>query len=166
MAAIGLKCALRHGSALLTFSKFLVMSPGIFDMNRAGFSLVSATFSIDDEHTEEQSESDIHTFHRGRCNLGIKGVFAVKEWLRRHSNRASIAFVQERNLHVRPFLCHRIYASEFLKHSDANSKPTRGSRPARFDLHRRAVGTFPSLVLREVITGKGLNEGSRSLCHS
>jgi hypothetical protein len=101
-------CASAWKCAPLILKTFSRCDRSVFSLSiEQVFPLNSATFSIDDRLGRGQRTRDIHTFHRVRCNSGRKEVFGMKETLRRHSNRASIAFVQERNLQVRPSFCHR-----------------------------------------------------------
>ena len=111
VTAVRLKCALRHGSALL-----YLLFRGDFSM-LVGIDFVRYLRDLQYSRLQSPRQSAAHDlqFSLGVVQLSSKRNFSLKDTLRGPLNRASIGFVQERNLHVRLSHCrstesHQIYS--------------------------------------------------------
>jgi hypothetical protein len=101
VTAVGLKCALRHGSALLCLlflGWFLLLFD--FDFLRCLRDLQYTRLPILSQKVRPPFQ-----FSLLLVQLRAKRNFSIKDTLRALLNRASIGFVQERNLHVRLSHC-------------------------------------------------------------
>jgi hypothetical protein len=101
VAAVGLKCALRHGSALL----YLLFWGDFAVLVGIDFLRYLRDFQYSRSANLPQKTPTYLRFSQLVVQLPEKRFFSLKDTLRAPPNRASIGFVQERNLHVRLSHC-------------------------------------------------------------